>query len=137
MQSAVTWGGMVCLKPEAAGATPLFPCKAVTVPAAMLHAPLLGHAVTGVALISFLERRSREAVQDWWLYLRLALPSTAMLCVEWWAYEFCILMSGWLPNPKLHVAVMGMCANTQGGCGPAGGLPRPAGPALLLWAHAG
>jgi hypothetical protein len=33
---------------------------------------------------------------------------------EWWMGEFCILMSGWLINPKLHVAVMGVCTSIQG-----------------------
>lgn len=58
--------------------------------------------------------RSRESLQGWCLYLRLALPSTAMLCMEWWSYEICILMAGWLATPQLQVAVMGLCMNTTG-----------------------
>ena len=30
---------------------------------------------------------SRECLQDWGPFFRLAVPSMLMLCVEWWAYE--------------------------------------------------
>ncbi|GAB4817791.1 hypothetical protein N2152v2_004837 [Parachlorella kessleri] len=56
---------------------------------------------------------SLESLRGWGSFLRLALPSTVMVCVEWWAFELCVLMSGWLPNPSLHVAVMGLCMNVQ------------------------
>lgn len=42
-------------------------------------------------------------------FLRLALPSTAMVCLEWWSSEVLILLSGLLPNPKLETSVVSIC----------------------------
>jgi hypothetical protein len=39
-----------------------------------------------------------------------------MVCLEWWAYEFCIFMAGWLPNPTLSVASMGVMLQVSGFC---------------------
>ncbi|PSC71531.1 MATE efflux family [Micractinium conductrix] len=57
---------------------------------------------------------SRDALRGWRAYLRFALPSVAMICSEWWMFECVILMSGWLPEPDVAVAVMGICINTSG-----------------------
>ncbi|KAF3431963.1 hypothetical protein FNV43_RR26699 [Rhamnella rubrinervis] len=45
-------------------------------------------------------------------FLRLAVPSALMLCLEWWSYELVILQSGLLPNPKLETSVLAVCLNT-------------------------
>lgn len=37
---------------------------------------------------------SRECLQDWASFLRLAIPSMLMLCIEWWAYEVGSFLSG-------------------------------------------
>lgn len=37
-------------------------------------------------------------------------PSTP----QWWLFEVLILMSGWLANPDLSVAVMGILLQTSG-----------------------
>jgi hypothetical protein len=37
---------------------------------------------------------SSEALQAWGPYLALALPSTAMMCLEWWASEALTLLAG-------------------------------------------
>ena len=37
---------------------------------------------------------SRECLQDWGPFFRLAVPSMLMLCVEWWAYEIGSFLSG-------------------------------------------
>ncbi|CAL5058723.1 unnamed protein product [Urochloa decumbens] len=55
---------------------------------------------------------SREAFRDIPGFLRLAVPSAAMVCMEWWSFELLVLMSGLLPNPKLETAVMSICFNT-------------------------
>ncbi|KAJ4712416.1 Protein DETOXIFICATION [Melia azedarach] len=34
-----------------------------------------------------------------------------MVCLEFWSYEFLVLMSGLLPNPKLETSVMSICLN--------------------------
>ncbi|KAL6877618.1 hypothetical protein ACP4OV_012833 [Aristida adscensionis] len=47
-------------------------------------------------------------------FLRLAVPSAVMMCMKWWAFEFLLLLSGLLPNPKLETAVLSICLNTNG-----------------------
>ncbi|KAM7271480.1 hypothetical protein ACFE04_030694 [Oxalis oulophora] len=39
-------------------------------------------------------------------FLHFAIPSAAMACLQWWAYEFLTLLSGLLPNPKLEASVL-------------------------------
>ncbi|PRW56780.1 DETOXIFICATION 16-like [Chlorella sorokiniana] len=57
---------------------------------------------------------SSEALRGWPTYLRFALPSVVMICCEWWTFEVMILMSGWMPNPDVAVATMGVTINTSG-----------------------
>ncbi|KAL4280621.1 hypothetical protein GQ457_03G031040 [Hibiscus cannabinus] len=42
-------------------------------------------------------------------FFRFALPSAAMVCLEWWACELLIFLSGLLPNPKLETSVLSIC----------------------------
>lgn len=44
---------------------------------------------------------SRECLQDWASFLRLAIPSMLMLCIEWWAYEVGSFLSGILGMVEL------------------------------------
>ncbi|KAI3433740.1 hypothetical protein D9Q98_003547 [Chlorella vulgaris] len=57
---------------------------------------------------------SRESFKGLGRYYRLALPSTMMVCLEWWAYELCIFMAGWMPQPTLHVSAMGVMMQVSG-----------------------
>ncbi|CAM0882152.1 unnamed protein product [Alopecurus aequalis] len=43
------------------------------------------------------------------VFLRLALPSALMMCLEWWSFELLVLMSGILPNPELQTSVLSIC----------------------------
>ncbi|KAM7275224.1 hypothetical protein ACFE04_017090 [Oxalis oulophora] len=45
-------------------------------------------------------------------FFGLAIPSTVMLCLEWWSFELIILLSGLLPNPQLETSVLSVCLNT-------------------------
>ncbi|KAJ0099346.1 hypothetical protein Patl1_21399 [Pistacia atlantica] len=45
-------------------------------------------------------------------FLRFALPSVAMICLEWWSFEIVILLSGLLPNSKLETSVLSICLIT-------------------------
>lgn len=47
-------------------------------------------------------------------FLKLAVPSAVMVCMEWWSFELLVLLSGLLPNPKLETAVLSICLNTNG-----------------------
>ena len=50
----------------------------------------------------------------WGEYFKLAIPSAAMVALEWGVFECSLLLSGWLDNPSLHVAVMGLSLNFSG-----------------------
>jgi MATE family multidrug resistance protein len=52
---------------------------------------------------------SADALRGWGEYMRLALPSAAVVCLEWWAFEACVMLAGLLEDPDLNVAVMGLC----------------------------
>nr|CAB3467985.1 unnamed protein product [Digitaria exilis] len=45
---------------------------------------------------------STEAFHDSLSFFRLGIPSALMVCLEMWSFEFIVLLSGLLPNPKLE-----------------------------------
>ncbi|KAJ8550058.1 hypothetical protein K7X08_033765 [Anisodus acutangulus] len=45
-------------------------------------------------------------------FFRFAIPSTVMVCLEWWSFELIILLSGLLPNPMLETSVLSICFTT-------------------------
>ncbi|XP_058722495.1 protein DETOXIFICATION 16-like [Vicia villosa] len=47
------------------------------------------------------------------IFLKLAIPSALMVCLEMWSFELIVLLSGLLPNPKLETSVLSICLNTQ------------------------
>ncbi|CAN6244018.1 unnamed protein product [Urochloa humidicola] len=57
---------------------------------------------------------SKEAFRGVFDFLKLAVPSAVMVCMEWWSFELLVLLSGLLPNPKLETAVLSICLNTNG-----------------------
>ncbi|KAJ1392028.1 Multi antimicrobial extrusion protein [Sesbania bispinosa] len=57
---------------------------------------------------------SRESLHNIPQFLRLAFPSTIMVCLETWTFELMVLLSGALPNPKLQTSVLSICFNTSG-----------------------
>ncbi|CAO2165970.1 unnamed protein product [Urochloa humidicola] len=54
-------------------------------------------------------RPTTEAFKGVGAFLRLALPSALMICLEWWSFELLILFSGFLPNPELQTSVLSIC----------------------------
>ena len=52
--------------------------------------------------------------REWGQYFKLAIPSAAMVALEWGVFECSLLLSGWLEEPALHVAVMGLTLNFSG-----------------------
>ncbi|KAK9806969.1 hypothetical protein WJX72_008996 [[Myrmecia] bisecta] len=56
---------------------------------------------------------SWEAWRGWGHYMHVALPSLAMICLDWWGSEITILLAGILPDPRVHVAAMGIALNTS------------------------
>lgn len=57
---------------------------------------------------------SWNALRGWGTYAKLAAPSAAMVCLEWWTFEACVIFAGWLIDPELEVAVMGLTLNVSG-----------------------
>uniref|UniRef100_A0A0A9F185 Protein DETOXIFICATION n=1 Tax=Arundo donax TaxID=35708 RepID=A0A0A9F185_ARUDO len=55
---------------------------------------------------------SGEAFRDSLGFLRLAVPSALMVCLEWWSFELLVLLSGLLPNPQLETSVLSITLNT-------------------------
>ncbi|XVE95122.1 hypothetical protein REPUB_Repub02eG0069300 [Reevesia pubescens] len=55
---------------------------------------------------------STDCLRGWSSLLALAVPTCASVCLEWWWYEFMILMSGLLVNPKATIASMGILIQT-------------------------
>ncbi|XP_078176668.1 protein DETOXIFICATION 16-like isoform X2 [Carex rostrata] len=55
---------------------------------------------------------SKEAFRDLAEFFKLAVPSALMVCLEWWSFEFLVLLSGLLPNPQLETSVLSVTLNT-------------------------
>ncbi|KAF3948309.1 hypothetical protein CMV_025678 [Castanea mollissima] len=55
---------------------------------------------------------SKEAFHNIFTFLRLAIPSAVMVCLEMWSFEMMVLLSGLLPDPKLQTSVLSICLNT-------------------------
>ncbi|RYR17714.1 hypothetical protein Ahy_B03g062408 isoform B [Arachis hypogaea] len=47
---------------------------------------------------------SREAFHNIPSFMRLAIPSAVMVCLESWSFEMMVLLSGLLPNPNLNTS---------------------------------
>ncbi|KAL8505811.1 hypothetical protein ACS0TY_016873 [Phlomoides rotata] len=45
--------------------------------------------------------------------LKLALPSAAMVCLEYWAFEILVLLAGLMPNSEISTSLIAMCVNTE------------------------
>ncbi|KAJ1267729.1 hypothetical protein BS78_07G079900 [Paspalum vaginatum] len=45
-------------------------------------------------------------------FAALAVPSALMICLEFWAFEILVLLSGRLPNPQVETSVLSICLNT-------------------------
>ncbi|VAI78830.1 unnamed protein product [Triticum turgidum subsp. durum] len=56
---------------------------------------------------------SRAVLKDVNLFLSLAIPSTFMTCLEYWAFEMVVLLAGFLPNPKLETSILSISLNTM------------------------
>ncbi|KAK6134628.1 hypothetical protein DH2020_031638 [Rehmannia glutinosa] len=48
--------------------------------------------------------------------LKIALPSAAMVCLEYWAFEILVLLAGLMPNSEISTSLIAMCVNTEAIC---------------------
>ncbi|KAL6318583.1 hypothetical protein AAG906_000661 [Vitis piasezkii] len=56
---------------------------------------------------------SKEGMKNLLSFIRLAISSTLMVCLEFWSYEFLVLMSGLFPNLNLEASMMSINLNTS------------------------
>lgn len=47
-----------------------------------------------------------ESTKEWWEFISLGLPGTAMLCSEWWAFEVTVIMAGFLGTEQVAAQVI-------------------------------
>ncbi|KAK0600939.1 hypothetical protein LWI29_019806 [Acer saccharum] len=45
--------------------------------------------------------------------LKLALPSAAMVCLEYWAFEILVLLAGLMKNSEVTTSLIAICVNTE------------------------
>ncbi|KAJ6770373.1 PROTEIN DETOXIFICATION [Salix purpurea] len=45
--------------------------------------------------------------------LKLALPSAAMVCLEYWAFEILVFLAGLMPSSEISVSLIAICVNTE------------------------
>ncbi|KAF8404782.1 hypothetical protein HHK36_009671 [Tetracentron sinense] len=55
---------------------------------------------------------SMDCLRGWSSLLGLAVPTCLSVCLEWWWYEFMIILCGLLVNPKATIASMGILIQT-------------------------
>ncbi|KAL8545681.1 hypothetical protein ACS0TY_005714 [Phlomoides rotata] len=56
---------------------------------------------------------SREAFNDIPKFLRLAVPSGIMICLEFWLFHAVVLLSDLLPDPKLETSTLSISNETK------------------------
>nr|GEX80564.1 multi antimicrobial extrusion protein [Tanacetum cinerariifolium] len=55
---------------------------------------------------------SKEAFNNIPTFVKLAVPSAVMVCLEIWSFKMMVLLSGLLPNPQLETSVLSISMNT-------------------------
>ncbi|XP_004488731.1 protein DETOXIFICATION 19-like isoform X1 [Cicer arietinum] len=45
--------------------------------------------------------------------MKLALPSAAMVCLEYWAFEVLVFLAGLMPDSQITTSLIAICANTE------------------------
>jgi MATE family multidrug resistance protein len=56
---------------------------------------------------------SIEAFHDLYGFLKLAIPSAVMVCLEQWSFETVVILAGLLPNPQLETSALSICLSTS------------------------
>ncbi|KAL2622616.1 hypothetical protein R1flu_002821 [Riccia fluitans] len=54
---------------------------------------------------------STEAFDDIYLFLKIAVPSALMICLQFWCFNIITLISGLLPNPQLETSSYAVSQN--------------------------
>jgi len=78
---------------------------------AILFATIVIYARCSPQVNQVLQSIDSDAFRGWSTYLRVSLPSTAMLCSEWWAFEVVFVLGGILG--VLELAALSICLNVH------------------------
>ncbi|XP_020554420.1 protein DETOXIFICATION 18 isoform X2 [Sesamum indicum] len=54
-----------------------------------------------------------ESLSHVFTNLKLALPSAAMVCLEYWAFEILVLLAGLMPNSEITTSLIAMCTRVS------------------------
>ncbi|KAL8032098.1 hypothetical protein ABFX02_13G072400 [Erythranthe guttata] len=57
-----------------------------------------------------------ESLSHVYSNLKLALPSAAMVCMEYWAFEILVLLGGLMPNSEISTSLIALCVNSEDIC---------------------
>lgn len=52
-----------------------------------------------------------ESFLDWGMFIKLAVPTTFLMCIEWWAFEFIVIFAGILGVKELAAQIAIMMIN--------------------------
>ncbi|KFK39651.1 hypothetical protein AALP_AA3G271600 [Arabis alpina] len=56
---------------------------------------------------------SLEPIRYVVINLSLSIPSAAMVCLEYWAFEILVFLAGLMPNPEITTSLVAICVNTE------------------------
>ncbi|XP_022922685.1 protein DETOXIFICATION 19-like [Cucurbita moschata] len=56
---------------------------------------------------------SSESLSYFLMTLELAIPSAAMVCLEYWAFEILVFLAGVMPDSEITTSLIAMCDNTE------------------------
>ncbi|AEE76776.1 unnamed protein product [Arabidopsis thaliana] len=56
---------------------------------------------------------SMESFHHVVLNLTLSIPSAAMVCLEYWAFEILVFLAGLMRNPEITTSLVAICVNTE------------------------
>ncbi|KAL2331416.1 hypothetical protein Fmac_018997 [Flemingia macrophylla] len=48
-----------------------------------------------------------------YINMKLAMPSATMVCLEYWAFEVLVFLSGLLPDSQITTSLIAICSNTE------------------------
>ncbi|KAL0301194.1 UNVERIFIED_CONTAM: protein DETOXIFICATION 18 [Sesamum radiatum] len=54
-----------------------------------------------------------ESLRHVFTNLKIALPSAAMVCLEYWAFEILVLLAGLMPNSEITTSLVAMCTRVS------------------------
>ncbi|KAG0452294.1 hypothetical protein HPP92_025780 [Vanilla planifolia] len=54
---------------------------------------------------------TKKSISDVPIFIKLAIPSALIVCLEFWSFEILVIISGLLPNPLLETSVLSVSLN--------------------------